>query len=293
MVMVTCALVSRAALASNVPIPTRGEAMQRVRMQDMHWMPTLTPEQVADVRLALASPYYPTVEAALTNAILHRLYDLVPVIEGVVRTPSTAGAQPFHKVCADVLKSRGDPFEELRHMLIAELPGDEFLPMREKLVDFRPVRDMITFTIVAHEVRAVRAGEKGIPSVEGLQLSLFENELVSLSPLESGCAVGAILDRLSDVPVITPRQTALIQVLHTYPADTYVPSVLAKLEGQSESKGYGTTLLLQSLRFHCDKVSDQSKARLHSIIESLQRTNPTGSLCATLSALDLELRPGP
>ena len=123
----------------------------------------------------------------------------------------------------------------------------------------------------------------------GLELSLFEKELAKLSGLGAGVAVAGILDQLSKVRVITPRETMLIQVLHTYPPDKYLIAVLDRLERERGTEGYQMTLLLRSLRFRCDRLNNGDKTRLRSIIDTVRQANPRPSLETSLSALESEL----
>jgi len=274
---------------ANIPIPTRAQSMQWIRMQEMHWVAALSAQQVHQVRSALGSGYNPAVEEALINVILHGLDDLVPVVGDGVGTPKSVARQ-FGKICADVLNIGTNPFQQLRAILSAELPGDDLIAQGDKLESFRPVRYLVTSVIVFDQIRAVRTGQKKEADLAGLELSLFEKELAKFSGLGAGAAVAGILDQLSKVRVITPRETTLIQVLHTYPPQKYLPAVLDKLELDGESEGYETTLLLRSLSFRCDKLSKGDKARLRYIIDSVRHEDISPSFEMTLSALESELQ---
>jgi hypothetical protein len=287
-VIVGAVILTVGPVYANVPIPTRAEWIEWIRMQEMHWIPTLSPEQVTQVRSALGSKYNRLVEVALTNVVLHRLEELLPLIEDGVG-PAKSPAREFGGMCAEVLCFGGDPFEQFREVFTTELPGDQLLPICELLDYCRPVRYMITSLIVIEEIRAVRTGRKKKPDVHGLELSLVEKELVRLSGLKADAGVDRILDEIPDVRVITPRETTLIQVLHTYPPEKYVPSILQRLETPGSTRGYGKVLLLRSLRFRCDKLDNASRARLRSIIALIREEPPSPSLESALSALESEL----
>lgn len=276
-------------VGANIPIPTRAEWAQWMRMKDMYWLPILSAEQVDTVRSALGSKYNPLVEAALTNVILHGLDNLLPIIEVGVNTPKRAAVRPFREMCAEVLNFGGNPFVRLREILKKELPGDEFISNCQKMDYCRPVRHMVTSLIVVEEVRAVRAQRKKEPDVRGLELSQFETELVRSSRLSAGAAVRATVDELSKVRVITPRETVLIQVLQTYSRDKYVGPILQRLETPGAIQSYGKVVLLRSLRFQCAALDNEHVAKLRSIIDSIRQTEPSPSLENAVSALESEL----
>lgn len=255
----------------------------------MRWLATVSAEQVDEVRSALRSGHGMVIEPALHNVVLHQLEDLVPIIEEGVGAPKSY-ARAFGELCGHVLNFGDNRFEKLRESLTTELSGDAFLSMRHKPRHFRPVRHMVTSVIVINEVRAVRAGRKKEPDLHDLDLSPFETELVKLSGLKVATAVDAILVELSKARVAGTREYTLIQVLHTYPPGKYFPSVLDKLEQIVGTEGYGTTLLLESLKLRFHRLDKAGKARVLSIIESIRRTGVTPSFEFGLSALESELQ---
>ena len=282
-------LLTRVALA-NVPVLTVTQTKQMFRMQEMRWLATLSAQQIDEVRSALRSGHGMVVEPALHNVVLHHLDDLLPTIEHKVSTPKSAIAWPFCKICIEILNLEGDPFEPLRQALTTDLPGDEFIPNCDKMDYCRLVRHMVTSLIVIEEVRQVRAGRKDQVDLRGLQLSQFEKELVRLNHFKTTDAIDSILKELSQAQVAGKRMYTLIQVLHTYPPETYIESVLVKLEQSIRTSGYGTSLLLNSLLDHTDKLNPASKTKLLSIIESIKQTDPHPSLLSKLSRLESKLR---
>lgn len=286
--IVTGLLLPVGALRANIPIPTRAESIQWMRMKEMHWLPALSGEQIAEVRSALGSPYNPAVEEALMNVILHHLDDLVPVTEKGAGAPKSV-ARDFGEICAEVLNAGPDPLEALRQVLGTRLPGDEVLSQRDKPRHFRIVRHAVTSVLVFEELRAVRAKRKNEPNLRGLELSPFETELVKFSRLDTTAAIDAILEELSKAQVGGTRDYVLIQVLHTYPPNKYIPHVLDKLERAVGTKGYGTRLLLESLKWSFDRLDKAGKAKLRSIIESIRQTDISPSFEYTLSLIESEL----
>jgi len=273
--------------SADVPAVTAASAQEIVRMQRMHWLATRSAEQAGEVRSALTSGHPMVVEPALDNVILHRLVELAPIIRQGVGPPKTA-ARDFADICGQALELGGDPFERLRQALRTELPGDEFIPVCDKLDYCRPVRHMVTSLIVLHEIRMVRAGEKKQPGLEGMDLLPVEAALVRFSALQPTAAINAILDELSKARVASTRERTLIEVLHTYPEATYLPMAIEKLEQSVGTEGYGTHLLLDSLKGRLDGLDIAAKARLHAIFASIRRSGCGASLNVLLTTLEAE-----
>jgi hypothetical protein len=287
LLLIVAAVACRSA-AANVELLTEAETAQCVRMRGFVLLPDLSPAQVLEVRAALASTKSRVVEAALANVVLHRLDGLLPVMRQGVGPPKSY-ARAFGEICLAALEGGGDPYAALRKALLQDLPGDDLIPMREKLQDFRPVRDLITSVLVLSEVRDLRAGRKEQPDLEGMRLSPADEELLRLSRGDSRRAMEEIVGGIAAASSAARSEHQRIEVLQTYPPGEYLPMVLEALEREPAPGDEATRLLLTALRWRTGSLDASGRARLTAILEALKRGGPQPATSRLVAGLESEL----
>lgn len=270
---VLCAVLGAAAEARDNEYLTAAEALQRLALQEMQWQLRVSDDETRAALRAMDSEKEPVVTAALAVIALHHLSAAAPRLKRGVGHP-LGGSRPIGDVLGAAFRTGRPPIAALRTVATMDHPPAAalaFIRDREE-----SAWEIATNIIVIDEARALRAGRKAKPDIEGLDLQRRQRLLLESSAQPRDQAIDQLIGRLSAAKVAGREEYELLDVLATY-GDAATPRVLQRLEGGLGSKEitrYGTVLLLRSFgpRIYLHRLTPDTAERLRKVLTRLEQT---------------------
>ncbi len=292
LVAVALVCVMPAQLAGDVEILTDREQYQLLGLSDLLWRDDLSEQSLSDVLGALESPRGPILLEAISVVAVHRLSDASPAVERIASDGSWGACRAFAGAVSEGLMSEDNMETALRQSLAGSLVGDDLRDVESETKSLEYVRGMVTSVLVVTETRALRSGLKDVPDVDGLELSGYQEELLTRGVLDDSDAIDGAIEQLGRAAVLATAEYDLVALLRTYgaTADRMILDELTDSERTSEMSGYGRTALLRFLQDRIPMMDESDVERVRGVIDAM-KGDDFGPVARTLSVLEARIQP--